>query len=64
MNLYIAWYPPRPHLVCDVTELFCVSRQHGVLSGFLHEELILRIFTQLLAVNHEQFLMQRTQKQA
>ena len=22
MNLYIAWYPPRPHLVSDVTELF------------------------------------------
>ena len=33
----------------------CVSRQHGVLSCFIHEELILRM-------NHEQFLMQITHR--
>ena len=41
---------------------FRVSRQHGAVSCFIHEELILRIFTTLLAVNHEQFLVEMTHK--
>lgn len=62
MNLYIPWYLPWCHLVCDIREHFLFPGNMAHFHVVFMKSLFFECLLNFLAVNHEQFPMQITHK--